>query len=172
MEKSVAEYLVFLRENASAVKQEAKDLGLTEEEIKQCIEKVLSGNVIDSSLRNSPKNCVRICYNYFRVLMKIVVISTLAIITLGIGVYFFVEVHEPSAEYIAKNLQPYGYEIFRALRLVSLPLHSWTNITGVTIIKFFVGFIRNSISSKQCSKVIKVRAFLSWVCGFHHPKLH
>ncbi|WAR02697.1 hypothetical protein MAR_009255 [Mya arenaria] len=80
MERSAAEYLVYLRENVSDLKQEAKDMGLTEEEIKFCIDKALSLDSNQNELINSPKNIARKCFHYFRVLLKIWILACLLLI--------------------------------------------------------------------------------------------
>ncbi|XP_052797850.1 uncharacterized protein LOC128229963 [Mya arenaria] len=129
MERSAAEYLVYLRENVSDLKQEAKDMGLTEEEIKFCIDKALSLDSNQNELINSPKNIARKCFHYFRVLLKIWILACLLLIAAICGGLFLIETHKPSADFVSRTLQPYGYAIFRSLRLSTLPVHRWMNIT-------------------------------------------
>ena len=132
MDASTVEYLLYLRENASQLREEAKGLGFTEDQIKECIEEALKECDIhtDSNIVNSPKNITRKCFYYFRVLVK----TSLAIIGVLIAIWtclmLMVSYNEATGKFFSNAIQPYGYEIFRAVRLVTLPIHDMLNITG------------------------------------------
>ncbi|CAH1802905.1 unnamed protein product [Owenia fusiformis] len=55
--------------------------------------------------------------------------SILVLFILFVGLYFLVQVHEPTEHFIGKNLQHLNYDIFRIIRLAGLPfLHRFRSM--------------------------------------------
>lgn len=127
MESRAREYLSYLKDHASQLKKDAREWGFTEEQIKECIEEALKEG---ECMTNSPRNIARKCWHYFRVLVKLlaVIICIVAVISLGVGL--MVTYHKPTSDVVDRAIQPYGYAIFRAVRLLTLPVHNFLNITG------------------------------------------
>lgn len=129
MEASTVEYMLHLRQNASLLRKEAREWGFTEKQINQCIEEALRDSDNLHELANSPKNLMRTCWHYFRVTVNVMLLTVAVATTLLIGLTILTTYHEPTEEYVSNVLQPYGYQIFRTLRLVTLPVHKMFNVT-------------------------------------------
>ena len=132
MEQEAVEYMLFLKQNTSELRKLGSDWGLTEDEITGCITEALSqvngATVIDA---NSKKNVARSIWRYFLLLIKIPIYTFLLMVGLLILVNVVCSFHEPSDQYVTKALAPYGYDIFRYIRLATLPLHRIANITSM-----------------------------------------
>lgn len=131
MERTVAEYLAYLKENASQIKQEARQLGLTEEDIVQCIENAFSDENEQNELANSPKNIARKVIRHFRTFVKRVFVCILVLAALLFGVTLIAGYHEPTGQLVSKGFQAYAYDILRAVRLATVGIHDWANLTGL-----------------------------------------
>lgn len=130
MDVAAVEYLIYLKKNAALLRKEAQQLGFTEDEINQCIEEALKESDDNEELANSPKNIARKCFHYFRVAAKVFLAILGVIFALWVGVMVLTTYHKPSEHLLGSVLQPYGYQIFRTIRLVTLPVHNMFNITG------------------------------------------
>ena len=131
MEQEAVEYMLFLKQNTSELRKLGSDWGLTEDEINGCITEALSqvngSTVIDA---NSKKNVARNIWRYILLLIKIPIYTFLLMVGLLILVTIACTLHEPTDKFMARNLAPYGYSIFRYIRLATLPLHRIANITS------------------------------------------
>lgn len=118
-----------MKENASQIKEEARKLGLTEEDIFQCIEHAFSGENDQQDLANSPNNIVRKVVRHFRIFFKKVFVCTLVVAALIFGSILIAGYHEPTGQLVSKSFQTYAYDIMRAVRLATVGIHDWANLT-------------------------------------------
>ena len=132
MDQEAVEYILFLKQNASELRKLGSDWGMTHEEINDCINKVLSQEKNASEIqKNSTKNWARTIWSYILFMVKIPVYTVLIIFSLICLLFVATSIHEPTDNFISKAMQPHGYEIFRLLRLVTLPVHRIANITSM-----------------------------------------
>lgn len=131
MEQEAVDYMLFLKQNASELRKLGSDWGMTDEEINGCIDEALSQVKSASKLKkSSTKNKARTIWSYILFMMKIPVYTILLVISLFLLVTIVSTVHEPTDKFISKVLQPLGYDIFRLIRIATLPIHRVANITS------------------------------------------
>ncbi|KAJ8299571.1 hypothetical protein KUTeg_023631 [Tegillarca granosa] len=127
--QDLAEYLMYLKENVSELRKFGKEWGMTDEEINSCIDDVLVNKEDENPPCRSNKTQARKLWSWFCFCVKVWFGFVLVITGIGIFGYLLLSFHEPSEAFISKTLQPYGYDIFRFVRLATLPIHKMTNIT-------------------------------------------
>lgn len=123
------EYVQQLQQNVAELHQMGRQWGMTEEEMSDCIERVLkeNENVVVTPSRMSTARRIWRCFGYIPVVIFFLFVAVLFLV-LGTSLLFYVY---PSAEhYVSGKLQPYGYAIFRTIRLATLPLHRYFNISS------------------------------------------
>ena len=132
MEQEGVEYMLFLKQNASELRKLGSDWGMTEEEINHCINEALLQVKDQSEIRgNTTKNWARKIWSYILFMVKVPFYTAVVIFSLFGLVMIMSTVHEPTDHLISKTLQPYSYDIFRFMRLVTLPVHRIANITSM-----------------------------------------
>ncbi|XP_062591182.1 uncharacterized protein LOC134252697 [Saccostrea cucullata] len=130
MDPASLEYVEQLQQNVAELHQLGREWGMTDDEMSDCIERVLreNENVIVSPPRKSTARRIWRCIGYTPVVVSCLILGVL-ILFAGSSLLFVVF---PSAEhYMSGKLQPYGYTIFRTIRLATLPLHRYFNITSL-----------------------------------------
>ena len=163
MEQEAVDYMLFLKQNASELRKLGSDWGMTDEEINGCIDEALSQVKSASKLKkNSTKNKARTIWSYILFMMKIPVYTILLVISLFLLVTIVSTVHEPTDKFISKVLQPLGYDIFRLIRIATLPIHRVANITSMLSI-YLLAYLYLSISI-QLSIFIVQSIYLSQGC--------
>uniref|UniRef100_A0A8W8NP38 Uncharacterized protein n=1 Tax=Magallana gigas TaxID=29159 RepID=A0A8W8NP38_MAGGI len=135
MDSCVLEYVQVLQQNVAELHQMGKEWGMTEEEMSACIERVLKE---DENVVVTPPPTFTLRRILRRVPMAIFFLFvTILAIACGTLVLFYV--YPPAENYVSGALQPYGYTIFRAVRLATLPLHRYFNITSLYDAECIVG---------------------------------
>jgi hypothetical protein len=125
----VFDYVQQLQQNVAELHQMGRQWGMTEEEMSDCIERVLkeSENVVVTPPRKSTARRIWRCVGYLPAVIFFLFVAVVLLV-LGVSLLFYVY---PSAEhYVSGKLQPYGYAIFRTIRLATLPLHRYFNISS------------------------------------------
>ena len=140
MEQEGVEYMLFLKQNASELRKLGSDWGMTEEEINHCINEALLQVKDQSEIRgNTTKNWARKIWSYILFMVKVPFYTAVVIFSLFGLVMIMSTVHEPTDHLISKTLQPYSYDIFRFMRLVTLPVHRIANITSMHMLSLLSG---------------------------------
>ncbi|KAK3580885.1 hypothetical protein CHS0354_008170 [Potamilus streckersoni] len=130
MDREVNDYILFLKENVSELQRLGKEWGMEDEEINRCIDKALENSPVSpKNQTKSGKNYGRKAWIYIRLLLKAALCSICTIIVLLSGILILTSMHKPTERFVGKTLEPYGYMIFRFIRLATLPLHQILKIT-------------------------------------------
>uniref|UniRef100_A0A194AM26 Uncharacterized protein n=1 Tax=Pinctada fucata TaxID=50426 RepID=A0A194AM26_PINFU len=129
METDVIAYAAFLRQNVSELQRLGKEWGMTEKEISSCIERALQEEP-PKPAEESKMSVARMIWHWIRVGLRWCFRIAAVIIILFISVYMLTVFHPPAEHYISGALQPYGYALFRFVRMATLPLHDHFNITN------------------------------------------
>ena len=145
MDGDVHSYLSFLRQNVSELHQLGKEWGMTEAEISDCVERALQDEP-KTPIKETNMSVARKIWHWIRVGLKWFFLSVALLLTLFTVLYVVSIFHVPTEMYITGFLQPYGYTIFRAVRLATLPFHDYFNITSM-IILFIVTHLLKKIRS-------------------------
>lgn len=135
MDAEVMEYLDLLKNNVSELCSLGKQWGMTEAEVSSCINEVIDKSGYIPETRVTTKSVCRKIWWTIRCSRKIgfVMLMILWIAICVVGLVMAVSSYnEDVGNVISKTLQPYGYDIFRYLRLAALPLHGVFNITRKT----------------------------------------
>ncbi|KAL3841355.1 hypothetical protein ACJMK2_019513 [Sinanodonta woodiana] len=130
MDREVNEYIFFLKENVSELQRLGKEWGMADEEINRCIDKALENSTVSTKNQTkSGKNYGRKAWIYIRLVLRASLYSVLTMIALLSGILILTSLHKPTERYVGKTLEPYGYTIFRFIRLATLPFHQIFRIT-------------------------------------------
>lgn len=133
MDTDTVEFMLFLHQETSKLKRFGSKRGFSKEEIEACIDKALGVNI--SAQKNQAEKTQR--EGIWSVLskgVKLVFKVLKATFLLSIGLYL-ASYYGPIAYYTSKVFQPYTYEVNRIIRLVTLPVHSFVDITGKMCVK-------------------------------------
>lgn len=144
MDTEVVEFMLFLKRNASELKRQGSACGMTAEEIDACIDKALENE--DEARKEQANRTIPLeIWITFCAGVKLVFKIFMVIVIVLFAGFMLMSFHEPTGNYIGKVLQPYGYGIFRFVRLATLPLHKILNLTSKVLcmahIKLTKGFV-------------------------------
>ncbi|KAL5007344.1 hypothetical protein ScPMuIL_016150 [Solemya velum] len=126
---SETECLLYLRQNIVELKRLGEEWGLSADEINKCIDKSLGQIEEQDSSAVFPKNNARYVWCSFRRCLAFCFKTCLLLSVLLVLLCGCAYAHQPTGHFIGKFLHPHAYDIFRFLRLATLPLHKVTNIT-------------------------------------------
>ncbi|KAK7116071.1 uncharacterized protein [Littorina saxatilis] len=148
MDKEVAETLAYFRDNAADLRQLGKEWGLSENEIKECIERAMSVDPKDlprpettASRTTRLKFAARRSWPKIRILLWIA--GVLAVL-IGIGALALQ--NDEIDHRFSQLVNPLLYPITRGLRLVTVPLHDMFNLY-----EYFLRdcFVRNPLFNEE-----------------------
>ena len=125
----VMDYVHQLQQNVAELHQMGKEWGMSEEEMSACIERALKEdeNIVVTPPPTFTLRRIMRCMGYIPIAFFFLFVAIMVFVC-GILLLFFVF---PSVEmYVSGALQPHGYTIFRGIRLATLPLHRYFNITS------------------------------------------
>lgn len=128
MDTEAVEFMFFLKRNVSELKRLGSEWGMTTDEINACIDKALE-NEADFPRENENRITAMEIWLRFSQGVKVMFKVILITFTVLFCVFMLASYHEATGNYVMKVLQPYGYDVFRAIRLATLPLHKMVNIT-------------------------------------------
>ncbi|VDI55335.1 Hypothetical predicted protein [Mytilus galloprovincialis] len=129
MDTEAVEFMFFLKRNVSELKRLGSEWGMTTDEINACIDKALE-NEADFPRENENRITAMEIWLRFSQGVKVMFKVILITFTVLFCVFMLASYHEATGNYVMKVLQPYGYDVFRAIRLATLPLHKMVNITS------------------------------------------
>ena len=128
MDAEAVEFMLYLKRNVAELKRLGSQWEMSTDEINSCIDKALENEEDlpeDQTNKIKPREIwLKFCHG-IKFLFKVFGI----IMAVLFGMLILVSYHESSGNFVGKVLQPYGYPIFRLVRLATLPIHNMMNIT-------------------------------------------
>ncbi|XP_060075054.1 uncharacterized protein LOC132554763 [Ylistrum balloti] len=129
MDAEVLQHVEFLRNNVSALRSLGKEWGMKEEEINSCIDEVIANSTDKEKLEPTLTSTGRQIWSLIRFSFKFWLVILFLISITCTSLYFVTSYNSDVESFISRTLQPFGYDIFRYVRLITLPLHDMFNIT-------------------------------------------
>jgi len=129
MDTEVTDYLQFLSQNVAELKQLGKEWGMSDSEISSCIDRALE-ETIDIPKTGVLKSSGRKIWSFIRLSLKIWFWLILSLVVISSGTFYVFHVSDGASAYVGAILQPYAYAISRVIRLLTLPIHDYANVSG------------------------------------------
>ncbi|XP_069132600.1 uncharacterized protein [Argopecten irradians] len=129
MDAEVIAHIEFLKNNVSMLRNLGKEWGMENEEINSCIEEVIANRTDKTIFKPTIKSTGRDIWSVIRFSVKFWLIVFGLIFVCCASLFVVVSYNSDAENFISRSLQPFGYDIFRYVRLSTLPLHDMFNIT-------------------------------------------
>ncbi|OWF34609.1 hypothetical protein KP79_PYT24781 [Mizuhopecten yessoensis] len=130
MDAEVLGHIEFLRNNVSALRSLGKEWGLENEEIESCIDEVIANSNDKAKVKPTITSTGRNIWSLIRFSIKFWLVVFVLICASCTCLFLVASYNNDVESFVSRTLQPYGYDIFRYVRLAGLPLHDLFNITG------------------------------------------
>ncbi|XP_033752400.1 uncharacterized protein LOC117336127 [Pecten maximus] len=129
MDAEVTAHIEFLRNNVSTLRSLGKEWGMDDEEVNSCIDEVIANRTDKDIFKPTIKSTGRDIWSLIRFSIKFWLVIFVLICIFCTTLFFVVSYNSDAESFISRTLQPFGYDIFRYVRLSTLPLHDMFNIT-------------------------------------------